>query len=213
MLELPPRLVILMAGDVHLAVLADLLALPVDENRRVVAMDLAVRVRAEFGVAEGESDSEPFRLVEERLGLQVRHLGVVVVVELGWIIDPPAGEERGQGQFGVDEHLDGLLMGVVQQRDEPLDHVGLALISGDRAQLGGAQADQSCHVSRSSPSSVRQAVETQATISVPVWPAKARSRFWGFVIRALRPPFSRNSTTARILGSIEPGRKCPPSAR
>ena len=44
-------------------------------------------------------------------------------------------------------------------------------------------------------------------IRVPVWPAMAFSRFSGLVMSASLPPPSRNLTTARIFGAIDPSAK------
>ena len=94
-LEGPPWLVVLVAWKVHLAIPTDDGAIPLDQDRRVVP----VTVRGQLGVPQVEAHAQSLGLVEQGAGLGTRHLGLVEVVGLGQVVDPPAGEERGQGQF------------------------------------------------------------------------------------------------------------------
>ena len=117
-LERTPRLVVLVAGDVHLAVVGHDRPVALDEHVCVVA----VTVGRQLGVAEAEPDTEPGRLVEQRLGVRPRHLGLVERVELLTIVvEIPAREERRERQLGVDDELAPRLGGPVEQHQQPLD--------------------------------------------------------------------------------------------
>ena len=97
-LERTPRLVLGVAGQVNLAVLAEDAAVLVDENRRVVAMRRSVFDR-ELRVAQVEADAELARAVEQRLRRRIGHLAFEVRVELILPVVVPVREEGGERAF------------------------------------------------------------------------------------------------------------------
>ena len=103
----------------------------------------ALVVGLDLGVPEGEADPQPHGLVEQRLGVLVGHLPVVVMVELGDVLDEPAGEEGGHGQLGVHQQLDTLAVRLVEKRHQAVNHLGLRFVAGDGPHLGGADDESS----------------------------------------------------------------------
>ena len=105
-LERPPRLVVLVAGQVDLAVAGDLAAV----RRRPGSACCSggsppVGRRWQLGEAQREADAQVAGLVEQRLGVGPGHLGLEEGVDVGLVVEPPAGEERGQGQLGEGHQL------------------------------------------------------------------------------------------------------------
>ena len=72
MLERAPRLVLVVTGQMHLPVAADLTPVAAHEDLRVVAVPLGRLLRE----AEAEPDAEARRFVEQRLRVDRRHLGL-----------------------------------------------------------------------------------------------------------------------------------------
>ena len=123
-LERRLRFVVRVAGQVHLAVLADQAAVRADEDRRVVA----VIVRRELGVADVEADAELARLVEQRPRLRARHFALeIAAVDLRRILHPPAREERGEGELREDDKPGAHAVRFAQQVDEALRSGGAAV--------------------------------------------------------------------------------------
>ena len=147
MLELAPGLVVLVArACAPCGISADDVAVPFDEDVGVVA----VTVERQLGVPETESDTESFRLIEERLGDRARHLGFVVTVELGRVagdaglvalVEEPAGEERGEREFWEDDQLTAVVGAVAQEGEESFDDRVAIFVARDRPQLGGTYLD------------------------------------------------------------------------
>ena len=101
MLEGPPRLVVLVAGQVDLAISADHRAVALHEDRRVVAMP----VGGQFGIPEVEAHAQSSSLVEQGLSFGPGHLRLIEPVGLGQVFDPPPREEGCQGKFGEDDQV------------------------------------------------------------------------------------------------------------
>ena len=91
----------------------------------------------ELGVAEAEPDAEAGRLVEQRLGVGARHRPLVVLVDLGEVLDEPAGEEGGEGQLRVHDELAAVTRRPGGAGRQALDDVLAGVVALDRAQLGG----------------------------------------------------------------------------
>ena len=89
------------ARQVHLAVLADDLAVRPDQDRGVVAVRRAGLAR-ELGVAEVEADAEVSGEIEQRRGRGVRHLALEPGVDLREVVVPVAREEGGERQLRED---------------------------------------------------------------------------------------------------------------
>src|SRR3546814_8915515 len=106
MLEGTPRFVLVMAGQMHLAVFSDDLAVAVDQDRRVEMRDHAVFFD-QFGIAEIEAEAEPARFVEQGLGLRPGHAAFEKAVDLGLVGHEPAREEGGPRQFGEKPRSEG----------------------------------------------------------------------------------------------------------
>ena len=79
MLERPPWLMLGMARQMDLAVLAGDPPAPVDQDRAVEMPAF----RGELGVAQIEGDAEFGRCLEQRAGNRARHLGLEVRIDLG----------------------------------------------------------------------------------------------------------------------------------
>jgi hypothetical protein len=60
---------------------------------------------------------------------------LVPVVGLGDVVDEPAREERGERELGVDDEVTPLVGALVQQRDQPLDHLLTCVLPLDRPHL------------------------------------------------------------------------------
>ena len=139
MLEGAGRVVFGMAGQMHLAVLADDLALAVRQDRGVEVLSLG----GQLGIAEGDGDAVVPRLGEQRLGRPVRHLALEPLVDLGLVLHVPAREEGGERQLREDDEAAALRPRLLQQRQHALHH-GLAAVGLlDRAHLGAADDDLS----------------------------------------------------------------------
>ena len=104
-----------------------------------------ILVGVELGVAEGEADTQAPGLVEQRLGVPVGHLPVVVVIELGGVLHEPPREEGGHGQLRIDQQVHSLVRGFVEERHEAIDNLVLRLVAGYRAHLTCSDRDPSWH--------------------------------------------------------------------
>ena len=129
------------AGQVHLAVLADDGALLVDQDRGVEV----VPVRRQLGIAEAHAHAVLGRPLEQRPGGGVRHLLLEPEIGLGAVLVIPAREERGQRQLGIDDEVGALGLGLLHQVEHARHH-GLARVGLlDGAQLGGGNGDDAGH--------------------------------------------------------------------
>ena len=124
-----------MAGQVHLAVFADDLALLVDEDRRVEM----VPVGRELRIAEAQPHAVLHRALEQRPRGGVGHLLLEPEIGLGAVLVIPAREEGGERQLGIDDEVGALGLGLVHQvehaRHHGLTRVGLL----DRRRAGRRQ--------------------------------------------------------------------------
>ena len=141
MLEGPPRFVILVTGQVDLAVVAYYPAIPFDEYHRVVT----VAVGSQLGIAEVKTHSEAGRLVEQGLSLGTGHLGLEEVVELGDVGRPPAGEEGGKRQFGEHDKITVRVGPPAEQDQEAFHHLGAGVVSLDGTHLSRADGQGTAH--------------------------------------------------------------------
>jgi hypothetical protein len=141
-LEGAVRLVLLVAGQVDLAEVGDDRAVPLDQDLGVVAVPDAVGIGfGQLGIPEAEPEAEPAGLVEQHLRLRPRHGGLVEMVELGDVVDEPPGEERRQAQLGVHDQVAPAVVALLEQGEQPLDHVLARIGPLDRAELSGADGD------------------------------------------------------------------------
>ena len=75
-------------------------AVALDEDLRVVVL-----VVGELRVAERKADAEALRFVEERLRRGRRHLAFEERVDVGLVLEVPAGEEGRERELGIDDQL------------------------------------------------------------------------------------------------------------
>ena len=145
MLHLAARIVFGVAGQMHLAVFQQDIAVRVDQDRGVepALAHLAglVGLHRLFRVAEMEADAVFARRGEQRRGFVRRHRRFEPAVRLGDVLVVVAREERGQRQFGEHHQFDAALMRVLHQPDHALDgdRAGLGLL--DRPELRGGDGD------------------------------------------------------------------------
>ncbi len=141
-LERRLRLVIGVAGQVHLAVLADDPAIGRHQDRGVIA----VVVRRQLGVADVEADAELLGLVEQRLGFfRGDALFKEPRVDLGLVLHPPARKEGGEREFGKHHEPGAHRMAFAQQLHQPLGGIGAAVGTVERPELGGGDLEMSAH--------------------------------------------------------------------
>ena len=149
MLVNAPRLRLGMAGQVHLAVLSDDLAVAVDDDGGVEAAPPAALVH-QFGVADIEADAELLGLLEQRRRFRPRHLGLVIAVELGFVFDHPAREEGGEGKLGKDDQFGPPALGFAHHGHQPAHRLLARLRFGDRSHLRRCGFNDTRHVQSSS---------------------------------------------------------------
>ncbi len=133
------------AGEMNLAVLADHPPLPVDDDRGVVMTDLLV-FQGQLRIAEAKANLQALGFLEQRGGIRPRHLALEEAVDLLLVFHPPAGEERGQRDLGVDDHFALHVVRLAHQVDQPGNHRLAAVVARDRAQLCRRYGKNSCHV-------------------------------------------------------------------
>ena len=168
-LEGAPRLVLVVPGQVHLAVATDLVAVAADEDLGVVA----VTVRRLLGEAEAEADAEASGFVEEGLGLDRRHLGLEPHVEVGVVLEVPAREERRERELGIDDELGSERVRVVQQGEQPVDDIGPGVVALHRSHLCSSDGDGSTH--DGAPSARSASASVNSTCSNTLAPASRSS--------------------------------------
>jgi hypothetical protein len=141
MLKRAPGLVLGMAGQVHLPVLANDPPAAVDQDRAVEAPALG----RQLGMAQIEPDAELGRGLEQRPGRPAGHLGLEEGVDLGLRAEEPAREEGRERQLREDDEIGAAALGLAQERDEPRHRPLPALAAGDRAELGGGDGEVAGH--------------------------------------------------------------------
>ena len=147
-LELALGLVLGVAGQVDLAILADDRARIVDQDGRVEAAGFPA-LPCKLRVAEVKGDAEGGGLLEERPGLRAGHLRLEERIHLG-VVEQPARKERGQRELRIDHEVGAARCRLAHQADHALDHIRTRLVAGDGAELGGCDGDDPAH-SLSSP--------------------------------------------------------------
>ena len=131
---------LVVAGQMHLAVLADDGARLVDQDRGVEMMP----VRRQLRIAEAHRHAGALRRLEQRPRGGVRHLALEPDVGVAAVLVIPAREERGQRQLRIDDEIAAL--GLPHQLEHARDH-GLARVGLlDRAELGGGDLDIARHL-------------------------------------------------------------------
>ena len=133
-------LVVGMAGQVDLAVLADDPGLAVHQDGGV---ELAP-FRGQLGVAQVEADAEFARGVEQRLHVGVGHALFEEAIDRLGVFHPVARKESGQRQFGKDHELRLAGRGLAHHLDEAADHHRAGVGQVDGAHLG----DREVHFAR-----------------------------------------------------------------
>ena len=197
------RLVLLVAGEVHLAVAWRRPRRRARRGSACCSGGAAVGVGGQLGVAEAEPDAEARRLVEQRLACRRRGISRLEEgVELVWSVEEPAGEERRERELGEHDELAPAVGGLAQQREQPLDHLARACRSRcDRPHLRGARRVSGRGVTPSLRSPRRRGCE-HAPASSTLAPA---SRSAASVCSAglwLMPPTLGTKT---IAGRADPG--------
>ena len=141
MLELPPRLMFTMTGQMDLVVRADDRTVAFNKDLGVEATP----VGGELGVPEAEPHPEFGGTREEALGLGPGHLGLVerVEIELGIALDVPAGEEGRECEFWEGDQFGALAVGLLEQTDQAVDDRFAWFVAADRAELPGGDDEAS----------------------------------------------------------------------
>jgi hypothetical protein len=135
-------LVLGVARQVDLAVLADHRAVGADEDRGIEAPPL----RGELGIAEVEADAELLRLLEQRLRFFRGHVALEELrIDLALIIHPPARKERGERELGKHHELRSHGVRVAQQRRHSRNGNGAGVCLVERPELGGGDLKVSSH--------------------------------------------------------------------
>ena len=140
MLEGALRPVVGMARQVDFSILADDGAAVVHQHRGVEALQAGVGL-GEFGVAEVEPDAQFGGGLEQDAGLGARHLALKEDVDLLVGLEPPAGEEGGEGKLREHHQLRAAGGGLAHHLQQAGHAVGPGLRQRDRAHLGGGDHD------------------------------------------------------------------------
>ena len=141
MLEGALRPVVGVARQVDFSILAHDGPAVVHQHRGVEALQARVGL-GEFGVAEVEADAQFGGGLEQDAGLGARHLAFEEGVDLLVGLEPPAGEEGGQGQLREHHQLRAAGGGLAHHLQQAGDAVGPGLAQRDRAHLGGGHHDR-----------------------------------------------------------------------
>ena len=134
-LELPPRLMFTMTGQMDLVVRADDRTVAFNKDLGVEATPIG----GELGVPETEPHLEFGGTREEAFGLRTGHLGLVerVEIELRIALDVPAREEGGERQFWEGDQFGALAVGLLEKTDQAVDDRCSRFVAVDRAELPG----------------------------------------------------------------------------
>ena len=135
------RFVVVVAGQVHLAVATDDVALSVHDDGCVEALAL----RGQFGIAQVKANAILARQIKQRLHIGVGHGRFKVAVDLGLVGHPVAREKRGQRQLGKHHKVGVAGVGLFEQFDQAGHHGGLAVAQVDGAELGDGQGEGAFH--------------------------------------------------------------------
>ena len=141
MLELPPRLMFTMTGQMDLVVRADDRTVAFNKDLGVEATPIG----GELGVPEAEPHLEFGGTREKALGLGPGHLGLVerVEIELGIALDVPAGEEGRECEFWEGDQFGTLAVGLLKKTDQTVDDRFAWFVAADRAELPGGDDEAS----------------------------------------------------------------------
>ncbi|MDR6099894.1 hypothetical protein QE369_000072 [Agrobacterium larrymoorei] len=140
MLESALWVIFVMAWQVHLAIFADDLALPVGDDRGVETTPL----RCQLGVTECHRHTEVPGTLEQRHGGGIGHLGFEPCIHFFPIRHVPAGKKRGQREFGIDDYFGTTRGGLLQQFHHAGNYNGPAITFLNGAELSAGN-DQSRH--------------------------------------------------------------------
>ena len=140
MLEGAPRLMLIMSGQMDLAVLPDYGAVLPHQDRGIeTALDAALD--HQLGIAQVEPDAQLARRVEQHLSLRTRHLAFIEGIQLGRILHIPARKESRERQLRKDHQLAPHGVRLAQMRQQALDDIAAAIAALDRPELRGRDVD------------------------------------------------------------------------
>src|SRR5262245_10620546 len=131
-----------MAGQMHLAILADDSSVPIDQNRGVEMMAIG----RELGITERETDTIVRGLLEERARRRIRHLAFEPGVDFRRLRHVPAWKKRRQRKLRIDYEVAVLSLGLLEQIDHSPHNRLPAVSLVDGAHLGGTNPKYSAHV-------------------------------------------------------------------
>jgi len=133
--------VVVVAGQVYLAVAAHDLAFAVDDDGGVEALAL----RGEFGVAQVKANAILARQIKQGLHVGVGHGRFKVAVDFGLVGHPVTRKKRGQRQLWEDHKVRVAGVGLFEQFDQARHHGGFAVAQMDGAELGHGQGEGAFH--------------------------------------------------------------------
>ena len=143
-LERIARAMVGVAGQMHLAVLAHDAAVLVGDNGSVVVANLIIFMRA-LGEAEVEPHPAALGFLEQRKRAARRHLVFEEAVDLLLVLHPPAREERGQRQLGIDDEVAFHCVRLTHQLEQPAHNHFTIVISRVRTKLRGSHGQYPAH--------------------------------------------------------------------
>src|SRR3984893_8004715 len=128
----------------HLTVLAHDAAVLVGDNGSVVVANLIIFMRA-LGEAEVEPYPAALGFLEQRKRVARRHLVFEEAVDLLLVLHPPAREERGQRQLGIDDEVAFHCVRLTHQLEQPAHNHFTIVISRVRTKLRGSHGQYPAH--------------------------------------------------------------------
>src|SRR5512138_58246 len=141
MLERPPRLMLAVPRQMHLAILAGDRAIRVDQDGGVEVAPL----RSQLSVSKAETDVELLCEIEKRLHRRIRHSVLEEPINRRLVVEVPAGKEGGERQLWKHHQLRALVPSLPQEARKARNR-GLAwLVAGDRAELRGGDGEDARH--------------------------------------------------------------------
>src|SRR5262249_32337799 len=130
-----------MARQMHLAILAHDLSVPVDQDRRVEMMAIG----RELGITERQPDAIFSGLLEQRTRRSTRHLAFEPGVYFRRLCHVPAREKGGKRKLGINYEIALLGFGLIEQIEHaPHDRLPAVRLVG-RAHLAAANPKHSAH--------------------------------------------------------------------